>query len=153
MRIVKLSILLFFIFAAAGCATGSPTSVLEGVDLPEPAAPQPGKATIIGQVFSTTRNAPYADIAVRLAEVVRVDNPDAKDDLYVLDQAFSPGAITDANGVFVIENTEAGEFVIVVGDVEFSYEVITNDSGTPKVWDFQPDEITNVGIFEVDMPK
>jgi hypothetical protein len=153
MRYVKFFIILFFLLTAAGCASDSPKSVIEGVDFPEPAAPEPGKATIIGQVFSTTRNAPYADIAVRLAEVVRVDNPDATDDLYVLDQAFSPGAITDANGVFVIENTEAGEFVIVVGDVEFAYEVITNESGTPKVWDIQPDEITNAGIFEVDMPK
>lgn len=153
MRYVKFFIILFFLFTAASCAADSPTSAIEGIVLPEPAAPEPGKATIIGQVFSTTRNAPYADISVRLAEVVRVDNPDAGDDLYVLDQAFSPGAITDANGVFVIENTDAGEFVIVVGDVEFDYEVITNESGTPKVWDIRPDEITNTGIFEVDMPK
>jgi hypothetical protein len=49
----------------------------------------------------------------------------------------------------VFENVEAMEYVIIVGDVESVYEVITNESGTPQTWEVLSDEILDVGDLHV----
>jgi hypothetical protein len=77
-----------------------------------------------------------------LAEVVRDDDGEG---VYVLDLAFSPGAMTDEMGIFVFENVDAIEYVIVVGDIESIHEIISDESGIPRTWNAQPDEILQVG--------
>ncbi len=110
------------------------------------AQPDPGMASVTGRVLSEKTDLPFEDTIVRLAEVVREEDSEG---LYILDQAFSPGAKTNDKGVFVFENVEAMEYVIIVGDVESIYEVITNESGTPKTWNALPDEILEVGDLHV----
>ena len=145
------SILILILFL--GISACKDTSTYQ-VDQPEVNQPESGKSTVIGSVFSTTTDAPLSNVDIRLAEVVRVeDRPDVGNGLYVLDQAFSPGAVTDENGSFVVEDTEAKEYVIIIGDVERAYEVIVNESGKPKVWKAIPDQILNVGELRVGLSR
>lgn len=132
--------LLMIIFLGA-CRGGISEAVLK------PPTPEPGKASVQGRVISGLTDEPMGETIVRLAEVVRQGDRGA----YVLDGAFSPGDITDENGVFLIENVEAMEYVIVVGDVESIYEVIPDDSGKPKVWNAVVDEVLLVGDLVVDI--
>jgi len=118
------------------------SNVMDQEETPLLSQPESGKATITGRVLSEKADEPFTDTIVRLAEVVRQEDSDG---LYVLDQAFSPGAKTDEKGFFVFENVEAMEYVIIVGNVESIYEVITKESNTPKIWNAQPDEILQVG--------
>jgi len=108
--------------------------------------PEPGMASVTGRVLSKKNGSPFTGTIVRLAEVVREEGSEG---LYILDQAFSPGTKTNDNGLFVFENVEAMEYVIIVGDVESIYEVITNESGTPQTWEVLSDEILDVGDLHV----
>lgn len=112
-----------------------------------PDAPKVGMATIMGIVADRETGALLANVPVRLAEVYRQNG----EGVYVLDGAFSPGDLTDTGGRFVIENFAAGEYVIVVGNVEYVYEIITEQSGAARVWDFPSGQVTDVGILWVTL--
>jgi hypothetical protein len=111
--------------------------------------PQAGKATIVGRVIVRTSKEPVASVAVRLAQVYREEGGD--DGAFALDDAFSPGGVTDPEGHFRIENVEANEYVIVVGDVRTQYEIIPDSSGKPRVWDLEADQILDTGDIAVDL--
>lgn len=110
-------------------------------------APETGKTTLVGRVISQGSGEAMANVPVRLAEVYREGGEGA----YVLDGSFSRGDITDENGDYLIENVDAKEYVIIVGDVMDKYEVIVNEEGKPRVWDLPPDEVFEVPILEVDL--
>lgn len=109
--------------------------------------PQAGQATIVGRVIVRTTKKPIASVVVRLAQVYR----EGDDGAFALDDAFSPGGVTDPEGHFRIENVEATEYVIVVGDVRTQYEIIPDSSGKPRVWDLQADQILDAGDIVVDL--
>lgn len=111
------------------------------------AKPQAGKATMIGQVVSIVDGTPLAETVVRLAEVYREGGKGA----FVLNGAYSPGAITDQHGRFVIENIEAREYVIVVGDVYDRYQIMAEPSGEGRVFKAVEDQIMDVGELQVDL--
>lgn len=126
----------------------APTTI--GVPTPTPIPrPEPGKATVTGKLFSTTSEKPLPKTAVWLAEVVRQGEQGA----YVLDAVFSPGVYADENGIFVISNVVPGEYVIVVGDPESQYEIISESSGKAKVWNIPADQIYDVGELKVTLTK
>lgn len=119
---------------------------------PEPTPlgqPETGKATVTGQVFSLKTNAPLGNTVVRLAEVHREGERGA----FLLDTAFSPGDITDEQGYFIFENVEPGEFVLVVGNVEVykGYVIIPEESGKPRVYEFEAGKIQDLGELTVDL--
>ena len=155
MKFYRILLIGLIIIIGAACST-SPTetvvdSAVEETAIVQLPSPEPGMATVTGRVFSTTDNAPLRNYDVRLAEVVRVDDPKVGKDVYLLDEAFSPGAITDSEGVFVVESTEAKEYVIIVGDVAFTHEVIKDGSGKALVWNALPDQVLDVGVLEVKL--
>ena len=123
---------------------GGSTSTTD-IEAPQP---EPGKSTVVGRVVSETSGEPLAETIVRLSEVYREE--EGEGGAYVLDIAFSPGDITDENGVFIIEDVEAMEYVIVVGDVYSVHEIIHDPSGLPKVWNAGPDEVLQVGDLVVN---
>ena len=128
----------------AGC------SVVGNVGSPAvtpPAKPESGKATVVGRVISSKDGSPYVDTLVRLAEVYREGDKGA----YALDQAFSPGAKTDANGYFIFENITAREYVLVIGDVMKDYKIYPDSQGKPKVWTAEPDKVLDMGIIKTDL--
>lgn len=105
----------------------------------------PGRASLAGQVVSTTTNTPLSKAPVRLAKVYR----EGSEAIFVLDAAFSPGGVTNEEGYFIIEDVEPGEYVLVVGNPEGLYEIISDSSGQAKVWQLIPDQLTNVGVLHV----
>jgi len=111
--------------------------------------PDTGKATVIGKVVSLRDGLPMANTVVRLAEVYRQGDEGA----FVLDGAYSPGDITDEQGSFTIENVDAKEYVIVVGDVYDKYQIIAEPNDEAKVFLAVEDEILDVGELQVDLTK
>ncbi len=114
-----------------------------------PSLPEKGKTTIIGRVIDRKSGQPLANTLIKLAEVVREGDEGA----YVLDTYFSPGATTDENGYFIVENINAGEYVLVVGNVETNYEIIQDASGKARVWEAQADKVVDVGEITADLSQ
>ena len=113
-----------------------------------PPTPEAGKATVVGRVFSRQTSQPITNTPVRLAEVHRMSEDG--DGAFILDDAFSPGAITDHQGNFVIANVEAREYVIVIGDVNVQYDVIAEPSGKAQIWNAVADQVLDVGELRVN---
>lgn len=113
--------------------------------------PEAGKSTVTGQVITEKTNLPLTNIVVRLAEVHR----DGDEGAFLLDTAFSPGDITDEAGYFTFENIEPGEYVLVVGNVEVygGYVIIPEESGRPLVYNFETDQVTDLGKLIVDLEQ
>jgi hypothetical protein len=109
--------------------------------------PEPGSSSVAGRVLALADQSPMPDTIVRLAEVHR----DGDQGAYVLDMAFSPGTRTDANGYFVFPSVEAREYVIIVGDVEWLYDVISEADGLPKVWQADPNQVLSTGDLLVEL--
>jgi hypothetical protein len=148
---MKFKFLLIFLLVAvltlSACSTGA--NVFGGSAATPVAQPESGMATLMGHVQTRSGGEPLANVPVRLAEVYRQGGEGA----FVLDGAFSPGDITDEQGNFVIENVEAREYVIVVGDVYNKYEIIPNADGEAKVFNPKPDDILEIGDLEVNLPQ
>ncbi len=109
-----------------------------------PSRPNYGKASVIGRVL-TYSGKPLIGVPVRLAKVYN----QGKEKIFLLEGGFSPGGVTQDDGYFVIENIEPGEYVIVVGNPENVYEIISEAPGKAKVWNFVANEIANVGAIRV----
>jgi len=109
--------------------------------------PKPGNSTIAGVLVSSKDGTPYSNTYVRLAEVYRKDKAAA----FVLDAAFSPGALTNEKGEFIISDIKPGEYVIIIGDPAVNYLIIEdNQTGDAKVWNAPESGILDVGIFKID---
>lgn len=130
-----------FLLLLIGLNACSTTESTEELVVPTIPAPADGMANVTGRVLHKETEDPFIDTIIRLAEVVRSEDGG---DVYVLDQAFSPGTRTDEFGIFVFENVDPIEYVLIVGDVEGIYEVIPNDDGTPRVWNAKVNEVLNV---------
>lgn len=143
-RVNSLLLLLLIIFVSS-CNQGTSTTEL-GMSTP-PAAPEQGMTTVTGRVVSNESGKPKTDTIIRLAGVVRQGDEGA----FVLDVAFSPGALSDENGNFIFENVKPLEYVIVIGDVEDIYEVVTDEEGKPKTWETQADQVVDVGEIRVNL--
>ncbi|MHA2401583.1 MAG: hypothetical protein ACXADH_01210 [Candidatus Kariarchaeaceae archaeon] len=144
------NILYFLIFSFVSLITVACTSVTQSTDeamVTPPASPDPGMTSVTGQVVSINSDLPIANTIIRLAQVVREGDEGA----YVLDVAFSPGAMSDENGYFIFENITAQEYVIVVGDVYDQYKIIVDDEGKAKTWAALENQVLDVGLLLVDL--
>lgn len=103
--------------------------------------PLPGKVSVIGKVISKKSNLPIDEIDVWLAKVIRQE----EEAIYILDTVNSPSILTDPNGEFQILNVSPGEYVLVIGNPEIMYEIITDDTGKAKVWNFREGQVEDVG--------
>lgn len=134
-----LLILLCLTMLLAACDTIS--NPAPSVNLPTQPAPEAGKATVVGQILDVETGEPLVDAVVRLAEV----NREVEGGIFVLNFAFSPGARTDANGIYIMTNIEPGEYVISVGDGDNfnEYDVIEDpNTGNARVWNAPPDQVS-----------
>ena len=131
----------------AATATPAPPDVQATATPAAVPTPEAGQATMVGRVLARSTQKPIASVVVRLAQVYR----EGDDGAFALDDAFSPGGVTDPDGRFRIHNIEATEYVVVVGDVRTQYEIIPDSSGKPRVWDLQADQILDTGDIVVDL--
>jgi hypothetical protein len=145
-------VLIVFLFLFTACTkTATPTINPEVLVTPTPPpAPESGKASVVGQVMHTD-GYPMVHTIVRLADVAR--GAEGKGGAFILDLARSPGTFTDQEGYFNFQNVKAGEYVIVIGDVEITgiYEIIPDTDGKAKVWNLTADQVTDVGVLTVSI--
>lgn len=128
------------------CSSGSQTPTAA----PAPGAPQtapPGTTTIKGRVVKPD-GTPLADASVRFSEVYR-QNGEA---VFVLDEARSPGTLSDAQGNFAAVGIPAREYVMVVGDPYTDYVIVPAPDGTKQVWNGQADQVVDTGEIKIDLP-
>jgi hypothetical protein len=152
MKKLVICIFILFVILVSSCSKNSSSTINPEVlsSVTPPSQPESGKATVSGQVVHQD-GSPFSEIIIRLAEVARGE--EGKGGAYILDLARSPGTVTDESGYFTIENVTAGEYVIVIGDIEVTgiYEIIQESNGQAKVWNFPADQITDVGELQVSI--
>lgn len=150
--LIKTAILSTLMILIIGCrpnSSGSISPTAPRFDFSAPISPMPsrpnyGKASVMGRVI-TYSGRPLIGMPVRLAKVY----DQGKEKIFVLEGGFSPVGVTQDDGYFMIENIEPGEYVMVVGNPESIYEIISESPGKAKVWNFVANEVTNVGVIRV----
>lgn len=110
-----------------------------------------GKSALVGQVFSIYTKMPLPNTIVRLAKVFW--NEDHSDGTYILEGATSPGYITDEFGVFLFEDLEPADYVVVIGDIVGYHVIIKEPDGKAKVYTLKPGEVLNLGVIDVELPQ
>lgn len=110
-----------------------------------PATPEDGKANVSGQIENSLGE-PYSHYNLRLAEVYWQDGKGA----FVLDESFSPGAMTDPDGNFTILNVPPGEYVVMIGKPNNEYKAITDSQGLLKRIIITPGETLFLGTISFD---
>ncbi len=141
--LILLLISIMIIFSA--CQGGQANSAARKV--PTPAS---GKAIVTGRVLDPAGQ-PYKNTPVRLAAIYR--QGDQGQGAFVLDLASSPGAFSDQNGYFVIEDVSPNEYTIVVGDPDKKYRITADDKGQAKTWKAESGKILDVGTLTLDLNK
>jgi hypothetical protein len=111
----------------------------------------PGQAVVIGRVLSSQTLMPITNTPVRLAEIYYADETrDPATAAWALNNASSPFAYSDENGLFVFENVPAQDYVLFIGDMEGKYTVAVKEDGFPQAYSFEPDTVTNLGDVDVN---
>jgi len=97
-------------------------------------APSTDANAATGTVYTTAGGdrRPLAKTVVRLANVAW--NEDKSDGAYFLEGGSSPTTTTDENGRFSFEGLKPGDYVIVVGDVYASHEIVSATDGKAKIY-------------------
>lgn len=136
--------------------------------LPEATFPDvtPGAETgvLMGRIVSTYNQQPriMTDTSVRLGTIFwnppatdsASSTPPAEEDgVFVIEGGSSPGALTDAAGIFVIKDLTPGEYVMAVGDLIGIHEFIIAENGEDaEVFNVEAGAVLNVGTIEVNLP-
>ena len=112
---------------------------------------EPGKAAIVGQVVTNASGEPVLlpGTVIRLAQVFW--NEENSDGAFVLEGGSSPSDITNEMGVFVHSNIDPADYVVVVGEVIGTHEIISNPDGSAKIFTAKEGQITDVGIIRVSI--
>ncbi|HHY54755.1 MAG TPA: hypothetical protein GYA08_04895 [Chloroflexi bacterium] len=136
--------------------------------LPEAVYPEvtPGAETgvLMGRIVTTYDQQPriMAGTSVRLGTIFwNTSNTDGAsatptaeaDGVFVIEGGSSPGALTDDNGIFVIENLSPGEYVMAVGDLIGMHEfILAENHDDARVFKVEAGAVLNVGTIEVNLP-
>lgn len=170
---MMLQILLIMVFAAS-CSGPLPTAPLSPDNQLSPLSPLPSATTestvmdhppsdalrptlapdtsaITGQLTRSGTQTPISDTTVWLGRVFW--NEQRTDGAFAIEAAAGFSAVTDSTGRFYITGVTPGEFVIVVGDLEGQYEVVSEPDDPDKalVVALLPGKILEVNELIVDL--
>ena len=70
--------------------------------------------------------------------------------------AFGPRPLTDGDGEFAIQNIEAQEYVMVIGDVmgaPGAYVIVPNEANQARVWNLTANQILDAGELQVELTQ
>jgi hypothetical protein len=120
--------------------------------------PQAGAASVVGRLVNTYTRQPLTNTVVRLAEILCPDEFDEnageakmRDDcVFKLDNAFSPSAITDEDGVFIFENVDPKNYVLFVGDYMVEFTLANNENGSPVIYTVDSDKVLQLDEIAVE---
>jgi len=148
-------VFLFLLLLISSCSqAAAPTQKVSDQELAAQATKTllPANGAVVGRVVSKTQGGkPLADIAVRLAQIYY--NADKSASNWVLEGASSPSAGTDANGYFSINNVAAHDYVLIVGDIEGQYVVMTQADGKHAiVYTITAGKVLDVQTLEAGLP-
>lgn len=122
--------------------------------LPTPLSIGEGRSMVTGRLLSLQTNQPLVRAIVRLAEVYcpegTLEEEKADECFWALDNAFSPSTFSDSDGVFVFEDVEARDYVVIVGDMIVKYAVVNDSEDRPILVAAPPNDLIDVGERVVD---
>ena len=140
--------------AAATSPLAMPASPLAPPPNIEILAPPEGRSTVWGRVVSLATGAPLVNAIVRLPEVQcapGVVEADKREQCFwSLDNAFSPSAISDADGYFVFVDVEPREYVFLLGDVMVESTVYVDAENLPYIYAAPTDDVLELGQIAID---
>jgi hypothetical protein len=146
----KINLVFFFIIILAIISCNSKVDIINQQIQPTAyilQTPSVDKVNIVGRIISKNTNLAIADIDVWLAKVLKKGD----EVFYILDTVNSPSIMSNEHGYFQFIDIDPGEYVIVIGNPEIKYEIITNEFGKAKVWNFNAGNIENVGDLLVSL--
>lgn len=150
-RLSHIAALGALLLALSACNAAPPPANSAQVDVPvavTPAPVQADKTTIVGQVLSASDGKPMSTI-VRLAELIEQNG----EQVMFFDGARSPGAQTNADGTFALENIDVKKYIVVVGDVpNNNYVIISEAQDKARIYETTAGGVTNVGELRVKLP-
>jgi hypothetical protein len=110
------------------------------------------KGSMVGRLVSNTQGGkPLANTVIRLAEIYY--NADKSASNWVLSGGTSPGVDTDADGYFTFNNIDAREYVMIIGDFNDQYSIMTQADGKHAIiYTIQPGKVLDVQTVKADFP-
>ena len=119
-----------------------------------PAVPDAGKSSIAGRLIDVTTGLPLVNRNLSLPAVLcapGVAEADKREQcFYMIDEAFDPSTLTDAEGRFIFHNVPAGEYVLMVGNLMTEYTILTDELSRPLIWKAVADQVLEIGDLVVD---
>lgn len=129
----------------------SPTPSENTTNITENIKVSDNKSAVVGQIVSSN-DKPMANTIIRLCQVYY--DSEHKNPSFVLEGATSPGAITDENGIFVINDVTPNEYVILIGDVTEYYDIVKENPDNAKIFLLTPGQVLDIGIIKTNLsPK
>ncbi len=120
------------------------------------APPSAGKAAVAGRLIDVKSSQPMVNQPVSLPTIVcpeGVTEENKRDQcVYVVDEAFDPSAMTDADGRFVFRDVRPGEYVMLVGSPTTRSTVLADDFNQPLIWKTEADKVLELGDLAVELP-
>ena len=141
-KYLRLCFVLICMTLISGC-----TGIGSQANVPTPLA---GKTSISARIISTVTNKPLVDTAIRLAPINR--NLIGNEPIFLLNEATSPGARTDANGNVLIANVDPQEYVMIVSSDMGTHAVVTESEDKAKIWLLESGKVLNIGEIRVKYP-
>lgn len=123
-----------FLYLLTACANGTNAK-------PMP-TPEADKGHVIGTIQSPDGK-PYSEFSIRIADVYWQGDEGA----YVLDESFSPGAVSDENGSFQILNAPMGDYVLIISGPLQKYQPVSDANGVLKRVKVNAGETVDLGII------
>lgn len=105
-------------------------------------------ASMLGRVVSNTDGKPISQTVVALAKVYR-DANDPNRAAFALDLANSPATFTTDDGSFQFNSVEPGEYVISVGDLNGTKDIVREANGDARVYKLETDQAVDTGVVQV----
>lgn len=151
-RLLNLVVLLSLLaLALSACQSGQGGIPREVKAAKDQIKLEPGKAGVVGKVMTTNGGnvRPLKETVVRLARVFW--NEEKTDGAFVLEGARSPSTISTADGVFVFNNVDPADYVIIVGEVIGDHVIISEPDGKARIYTATAGQTLEVPTLEINL--
>jgi hypothetical protein len=131
-----------------GLLTPIPVTVVPEISSPL-ATPSLGHGTITGKVISTQGAQPIGNTSIYLAKVFW--DQSKENAVYALDIYNAPQSRTSAEGKFILQNIEPGDYVVAIGNISTNKtpSILTQANGQVKIVTVVADKTTDLGKVEI----
>lgn len=165
-RLIIAQAIIVLLFVLSSCGEGAvvpaPTIQLDSplpvqvspLEVASVPTPEGGKSSITGRLIDLATGAPLRNQNLSLPAVLcapGVAEEDKRQEcFYMIDEAFDPSALTDADGYFEFRNIPAGEYVMLVGSLMTENVILLDELDRPIIWEAAADSIVELGDIVVE---